>query len=211
MPGKVIAVVQQKGGSGKTTLVANLAVALVEPGHRVAVLDSDPQGSLGRWFMARADRMGDTGTGLTFGTASAWGVRYECGKLRGDHDFVLVDTPPKADVDLRPTVSISDLMLVPVAASHVDLWATQAVLDLADRDDTPVLIAMNRVNPRARLTGDVAAELGAMGAPVARAQLANRVIYAETLGNGQAVTERARSGPAAAEVLALAQEVLAAT
>jgi Mrp family chromosome partitioning ATPase len=56
MAGRVITVAQQKGGSGKTTIIVNLAVAYLRAGHRVALLDTDPQGSLGRWFMARRER-----------------------------------------------------------------------------------------------------------------------------------------------------------
>ena len=66
MAGKVITVAQQKGGSGKTTLAVNLAVALAGQGYSVALLDTDPQGSMGRWFMARRAR-GDAG--LEFSTA----------------------------------------------------------------------------------------------------------------------------------------------
>ena len=59
--GRIITVAQQKGGSGKTTLTANLAVALRRKGFTVAVLDTDPQGSLGRWFMERLQAMGEDG------------------------------------------------------------------------------------------------------------------------------------------------------
>jgi chromosome partitioning protein len=69
MAGKVITIAQQKGGSGKTTLAVNLAVAFTRAGHRVALLDTDPQGSLGRWFLMRRDRLGDPGMDLS--TASA--------------------------------------------------------------------------------------------------------------------------------------------
>ncbi|MEL6516481.1 MAG: ParA family protein, partial [Pseudomonadota bacterium] len=81
--GHVITVAQQKGGSGKTTIAANLAVAFARQGRSVALLDTDPQGSLGRWFMARRELGLED---LEFSTASAWGVSYECDKLRKEHD-----------------------------------------------------------------------------------------------------------------------------
>jgi len=71
MSGRVMTVAQQKGGSGKTTLAANFAVAWSLDGrHSVAVLDVDPQGSLGDWFERRERGMGEDRTGLTFRTAS---------------------------------------------------------------------------------------------------------------------------------------------
>lgn len=208
MKGKVITVAQQKGGSGKTTLVANLALEAAARGQSVAVLDTDPQGSLGRWFMARRGRMGEK-AGLAFGTASAWGVSYECEKLRGQHDLILVDTPPKIDADLRPALREADLVLVPVATSHVDLWATEGVLELARRERRPVLAVLNRVSARARLTADVRAAMDELGLERTEAYLGNRVAYAEALGNGTSAFETARRGPAAAEISALGAEIAA--
>ncbi len=201
--GHVITVAQQKGGSGKTTIAANLAVAFLRQGRSVALLDTDPQGSLGRWFMARRAR-GDPG--MEFSTASAWGVSYECEKLRRSVDYVLVDTPPKVDADLRPALRESDLVIVPVAMSQVDLWATESVLDLARRERRPVMVVLNRARPGTRLEAEVLAGMAALDADRAETVLGNRVAYAETLGQGLGVIERGR-GPWTAEVNALADEV----
>jgi chromosome partitioning protein len=203
MTGKVLTVAQQKGGSGKTTVAANLAVALMRRGRSVAVLDTDPQGSLGRWFMARRER-GDPG--LEFSTASAWGVSYECEKLKKHVDYVIVDTPPKVDADLRPALRESDLVIVPVAASHVDVWATESVLDLARRERRPVLVLLNRAKAGTRLMAEVAAAIDALGATQATVALGSRVAYAESLGTGHGVLERSR-GPWVAEIDALVDEI----
>jgi chromosome partitioning protein len=204
--GKVIAVAQQKGGSGKTTIAVNLAVGLIRAGRTVALLDTDPQGSLGRWFMARRERLGDPG--LEFSTSSAWGVSYECEKLRRSVEFVIIDTPPKVDADLRPALREADLILVPVASSHVDLWATEGVLDLARRERKHATIVLNRARPGTRLTSGVAEAAKALEAEVARSALSSRVVYAESLGEGIAAVEARRPGPAAAETRALLAEVL---
>ena len=206
MTGTVLTIAQQKGGSGKTTLAVNLAIHYRRQGKTVAMLDTDPQGSLGRWFMARRERLGDD-EGLDFGTASAWGVSYECEKLRRENDVVIVDTPPKIDADLRPALREADLVLVPVSMSQIDLWATEGALELARREKRPTLLVLNRTTSRARLAATVAEQVAEMETPRAEATLGNRVAFAEALGMGLAASELARSGPAAKEVAALVAEL----
>ncbi len=206
MTGKVLTIAQQKGGSGKTTLAANIALAYAARGMSVALLDTDPQGSLGRWFMARRERT-DGAEGIAFGTSSAWGISYECEKLRKLHDLVIIDTPPKIDADLRPALRESDLVVVPLATSQVDLWATEGVLELAARERRAVLIVLNRASARGRLTGRMAEAARTLDADVAETQIGNRVAFAETLGEGRGVAEVARNSPAAQEIAALVDEI----
>ncbi|EPX86728.1 ParA family partition ATPase [Salipiger mucosus] len=206
MAGSVITVAQQKGGSGKTTVSANLAVGFLRMGRSVALVDIDPQGSLGRWFMTRLEADESAVEGLEFATSSAWGITYECRKLAERCDVVIVDTPPKADSDLRPALRAADLVVVPVSMSHVDLWATEGVLDLARREDRETLVVLNRTRPNTRLARDVAEAAEKMEARIARAQIANRVSYAEAFGLGRSAAE-GRKTPARAEIEALAAEV----
>ena len=207
MAGRIITVAQQKGGSGKTTLAANLAVAMRARGLSVALIDTDPQGSLGRWYIERLGRKGED-EALEFSTSSAWGASYESEKLVKRFDVVIIDTPPKIDSDLRPALRVADLAVVPVATSQVDLWATEGVLDLARREKCDTLIVLNRTRAHTRLTGEVAQGAADLGAEVAGAQLANRVAYAESLGQGEGAGEQSRHATARAEIEALLDEVL---
>jgi chromosome partitioning protein len=131
-------------------------------------------------------------------------VGYECEKLKKQADVVIVDTPPKVDADLRPALREADLVLVPVAASMVDLWATDGVFDLIGREGRRAVIVLNRVKAGTRL-GDAVAAAAAMVGGVAEATLGQRVVYAETLGTGLGAVEV--RGSAQAEVRRLADEV----
>ncbi|WP_299784734.1 ParA family partition ATPase [uncultured Marivita sp.] len=206
MSGLVITIAQQKGGSGKTTVSANLAIGFLRKGKSVALVDIDPQGSLGRWFMTRIETEAGPVDQLEFATSSAWGITYEVRKLSENHDIVIIDTPPKADSDLRPALRVADLVIVPVSVSHVDLWATEGVLDLARREDKEALIVLNRARKNTRLGAEVALAAEKLNARIAEATLANRVIYAEALGQGRGAAE-GRKTPAQAEVDALTSEV----
>ncbi len=206
MSGHVITVAQQKGGSGKTTVSANLAIGFLRQGKSVALIDIDPQGSLGRWFMTRVETESGPVDALEFATSSAWGITYEVRKLSDSHDIVIIDTPPKADSDLRPALRVADLVIVPVSVSHVDLWATEGVLDLARREDKEAMIVLNRARQNTRLGAEVALAAEKLMARIAEATLSNRVIYAEALGQGRGAAE-GRKTPAQAEVDALTSEV----
>lgn len=209
MAGTIITVAQQKGGSGKTTLSAHLAVGLaLEPGGAVAVLDVDPQGSLGEWFERRETRLGEEGTLLEFRTASGWGARRESRALARDFDVVVVDTPPHADREARNAMELASLVVIPVQPTPADLWATDATLTLAAAEGVPAVMVLNRVPPRARLTEEIVASLDTFVAPLAAARLGNRVAFAESIGIGSTALETRRTGVAAGEARSLAHEVL---
>lgn len=202
---EIITIAQQKGGSGKTTLAANIAVANLLLGRKVAIVDTDPQGSLGRWFIARCDRLGEDNTGLRFRTASAWGARYEARDLAKDHDLVIIDTPPKMGIDGRPAIETANFVIVPVTPSKVDLWATGPTLELASGERKPALLVLNRASARTRLTAEVAENLAELGS--ASSTIGNRLLFAEAMGVGLGVQEMRRSSPAANEVARLADEI----
>ena len=207
MSGQIICVAQQKGGAGKTTLVCNLAVAFLSEGKSVALIDTDPQGSLGKWLDMREETLGENDD-LQFVTATSYGVARAIRGFRRDAvDIILIATPPKADSDVRQILRESDLILVPVSASQADVWATHDVLDLAERAGKPTHIVKNRTRAGTRVGEDVAKSVAELDVVALDATLANRVVYAEAMGRGLGAMEAKRTGAAADEVRTLAREV----
>ncbi|MBT9289957.1 ParA family partition ATPase [Prosthecodimorpha staleyi] len=206
MTGKIVAVSQQKGGSGKTTLSAHLAVAL-QPLGRIAILDVDPQGSLGEWFEKREARLGEEATGLTFRTASGWGAKREARTLARDHDLVVIDTPPKSDLDARYAVEAADLVIIPIQPSPVDLWASEATLTMVERENVPALFVLNRVSARSSSAKAVIEAIEKLGRPISEARLGDRVAFAASMGIGSTAMESEPGSKAALEALAIAMDV----
>jgi len=208
MAGFVITIAQQKGGAGKTTLAAHLALAWAALGHRVAVIDIDPQASLSAWFDLRRKRLGGAAPAIEAASITGWRVAAEVERQARGHDVVLVDSPPHAATEARIAVRAASLVLVPVQPSPMDLWATRATLELARTERVPALLVLNRVPPRANLTEAMLAEFLALGVPLAQSQIGNRVGLASSLAEGKGILEAAPGSRAAEEVGALALEVM---
>ena len=213
MSAQIITVAQHKGGAGKTTLVAHLAVSWAELGRRVALLDTDPQGSLGTWHRQRESGLGRRAQPMAYAAATGWHVGTELDRLSRISDLVLVDTPPSIGPDRRPSLKRSAAVLVPVQPSPLDLWATDSVLDEIQREGSRPLIVLMRVPARARLTAEVVAEIARVPSSVADARLGNRTAYAATLAVGASVADWAMQEEpwcleAAREIRSLSQEVL---
>ena len=209
MSAKIITVAQQKGGAGKTTLAANLAIAYAQGNRRVAVADIDPQRSLTMWHALRQELHGDD-SGLTVVPVGGWKLASELDRLRRDHDVVVVDSPPHAETDAKIAVRHAHLVVVPVQPSPMDVWATQPTLELAQKEKAPVLLVLNRVPPRANLTEEMVFEIQDYGARIARSRVGNRVGFAGAMLKGLGVTELQPKGRAAQEIRALSKEILKA-
>jgi chromosome partitioning protein len=209
MAGKIINVAQQKGGAGKTTVAAHLAVAWAQRrGRNVAVLDVDPQGSLTVWYEAREHFLGAENTGLTFRRAQGIRAMAEAQSLAKSHDIVVVDMPPHGTTSANAAIRAADLVVAPVQPTPLDFWATLPTLEVAEAEKKPVVLVLNRVPPRAALTAHMITRLGQYKVRVARCSLGNRIAFAESIGAGRTVLETKPSSIAAEEVRKLATEIL---
>jgi chromosome partitioning protein len=202
---QIITVAQQKGGAGKTTLAAHLAVEWARRGQHVAALDIDPQGSLTSWAEARGSA---DGVQLTCASVTGWRAESEVRRLAVDHDIVIIDSPPHAETEAKIAVRAAALVLIPVQPSPMDVWATKATLKLAKTERRPVLMVLNRVPPRSKLTERMEAMVGEMGAALAATRIGNRTGFATAMLRGRAVVEEPRKTRAGEEIQQLADEVL---
>jgi chromosome partitioning protein len=207
MAGRVITIAQRKGGAGKTTLAAQLAVAWARQGAKLALLDIDPQASLSAWVALRRTRLGDAEIGFEFAALPGWRAEQWIADRAREADLVVVDGPAHIEAEARIAVRAAGLVVIPVQPSPLDLWATEATLAMARDERRQVLAVLNRVAPRSPATERIAAELSQAGAPIAAARIGNRVALVHAMAQGLGVLETAAASPAAAEIAALAQEI----
>jgi chromosome partitioning protein len=201
----IITLAQRKGGAGKTTLAAHLAAGWALAGRRVSAVDVDPQGSLARWGELRAALAG--AAALPVAKVSGWRLALELERLRREAEIVVVDSPPHAELDARAAIRAADLVVIPVQPSPMDLWATQATVEMARAERRRALLVLNRIAPRTRLAQEIAAALGAGDVRLAATTLGNRTAFASSLAGGSSVEEEEPGGAAAGEVLHLRAEI----
>ena len=208
MLSKVITISQQKGGSGKTTLAVHLALAFIKYHNlKVAVIDTDPQGSLGKWFMVRSKK-NSLNKNLTFKTASLWGAQYESKTFKKDNDIVIIDTRPKIESDARPSIEAADLVLIPMTPSHVDFWATEAIIDIAKKAEKKIFIQINRANERSKLVKKTHEYINTINVKSTNTLIGHRQIYASSMGEGKTAIEKQKKSNAVEEIKKLSEQIL---
>ena len=208
MLSKVITICQQKGGTGKTTLAVHLALAFAKLHNlKIAIIDTDPQGSLGKWFVVRSEKK-VSNENLTFKTASLWGAQYESKALKKDHDIVIIDTPPKIESDARPSIEAADLVLIPMTPSHVDFWATEAIIDIAKKAEKKIFIQINRANERSKLVKKTHEYINSINVKSTNTLIGHRQIYASSMGEGKTAIEKQKKSNAVEEIKKLSEQIL---
>ena len=204
---KVIAVLNQKGGSGKTTIATHLARALQLQGSSVLLVDSDKQGSARDWSAVNESNP-VTVIGLDRPTLD------RDLKNISDKDFVVIDGSPQATDLAVSAIKAADFVLIPVQPSPYDIWATSDLVDLVkqriEMTDNRLKSAfvVSRAIKNTKIGSEVSEVLIEYGLPVLNAKIVQRIAYPNSAAIGKTVFEtESKSSDAVAEMNALATEV----
>jgi chromosome partitioning protein len=197
-----IALASQKGGSGKSTLAVGIAIAAVGDRHRVAIIDTDPQGTVSNWGRRRAvpephiHRVG-SGTELE---------RALLALKRAGFTLAIIDTPATHNALSLSAIGASNMCLIPARPSPADIEAALPTLGAVRKLGKRFAFILNQAPPRGYRLSEAAAALNAAGV-LALPYIVQRNDHQDALGAGFGVTEFAPEGPAAQEVLGLWQYV----
>lgn len=203
----VIALLNQKGGSGKTTIASNLAHAFRLDGEKVLLVDSDPQGSLRDWNEANEGELLPV-VGLDRET-----LPKDLKAVTEGYDVAIIDGAPQIAKMSAAAVKAADLVLIPVQPSPYDIWACADLVDVIKArqevtDGQPLAaFVISRAIKNTKLSGEIEKALTDYELPVLKASTTQRVAYPTTAAGGLTVMQEPKS-PAALEIFAIKHEVM---
>lgn len=176
--GKAIAFAQQKGGVGKTTVLAHLAHSWVHNGQSVGLIELDPFGILEHWVQFNREAH------LSLATPRNWNANADIHRSLKRNDLTLVDCPSTTSGKLGGAIKECDLVIAPCQPTGLDVYATGKVLEICNREGVPCRVALNRVSKSHKHVAETRRALTDMGAVVLDTMLGNRVGYSAGLLDG---------------------------
>jgi chromosome partitioning protein len=195
---KVIVLANQKGGAGKTTIAGHLSVqAEADGAGPVALIDTDPQGSLSAWWNERQAPTPLFAQVELVNLASQL-VALEQSGIR----VVIIDTPPAVTATIASVIGVADLVVIPSRPSPHDLRAVGSTVDLVEAAGKPMVFVVNGAATRARITGDAAVALSQHG-KVAPVTIYQRTDFAQSMTDGRTAQELDSGSRSASEVAEL--------
>ncbi|QBB68899.1 ParA family protein (plasmid) [Pseudolysobacter antarcticus] len=199
---KTIVITSQKGGSGKTTLAAHLAVEAERVGDSPAwLIDTDEQGTLSQWHERREQETPQRAEMPFSRLADGLSKMTERGAV-----YCFIDTAPTISSQSTALIDLADLVLIPVRPSPADLWAVSETVALVKKANKPFLFVITQAKAQATITAQTVAALSQHGR-VAQAFIADRVPYAGAMTGGRTAPELGPKSAAAEEITSLWREV----
>lgn len=192
---KIIAIISQKGGAGKTTLALHLAVAAEKAGQTSVIIDLDPQASATNWKDSRTD---DAPVVVSAQSARLTSV-LDVAKKEGA-EICIIDTAPHSESAALAAARASDLILIPCRPAILDLRAISSTIELAHIASKPVVVVLNSVPSRGSLSKEAANAVKGYGVEVAPIQIGQRSAFIHSLTVGQTAQEYEPTGKGANEI-----------
>jgi chromosome partitioning protein len=204
----IVSLLNQKGGVGKTTLAVHIASALALRGHRVLLVDADPQGSALDWSASRQTDALFPVVGLP-----TKNLHREIQPHLPNYDDIVIDGPPRVNELARAAIIAADIVLVPVQPSPYDVWAAKEIVDLLSeasvfKSEQKSAFVINRKIVNTAIGRDVAEALADYALPVFAASISQRVAFAESAAQGSTVLELEPGSTASQEMGRLVEELL---
>lgn len=162
MKTRTIVVASSKGGSGKTTAVANLAVRAAQESDKVALLDVDPQQSLARWWEVRGSPDNPKLITNNGGACDDPTTDVPILQQRG-WQWIFIDSPPAMMDKLELSIAVADLVIIPVKPSPIDLEAIDPAIEIAEEYSKPFVFLLTHFDPSWKLSKTAAPFLSDKG------------------------------------------------
>lgn len=197
----IVTVATQKGGAGKTTLVAHLAVAALSDGVKAAIIDTDPQGSLSGWWN---DRETDD---LPFVSSTVEELAGKITALReAGIEILFIDTPPSVGNIINDVIALSDIVVIPTRPSPLDVKATVGTVEIVELNGKPMIFVINSAEKAAKITSQTAIGMSQFGT-VAPVQIGRRQEFSLCFVDGRTVLETSPGSKSDEEIRELFQYI----
>ena len=214
-----ISCINQKGGTGKTTLALHIATYLARQGAKTLLVDADPQASTMAWAACRAQNGHATTPNLTITAISNGTITGQLAELSRTYQCVVIDGPPRGDAIARDVIMPSDIVLVPTQLSGFDVWAGDSIAQtitelrnlqqMASKRPLDWFFVVNKRNPRTVAGKTILKSLEAGRGALLESQICERACFVEATSQGLTIFETEPPGSKARrEIDALGEELL---